>query len=229
MRTSNRIVAALGCALAANFVACSDALAPRDEAQRLAVHFDSLWADASSHSSGNAGLAVRATALTLIETPLALGANPTSFSVITSTGAERWHAVMIGLSPAEAFDQPFSLYAYRDDDAHTLLLASIRSDGHVDATLIANDSIPVFASRASGDASALTPGRGCASISGLRNPDVLQPNASTFTCTVGRFTARFTLDFPSHSGVDSALTNISFGETTFNGVQLTRIDAASQP
>lgn len=228
MRTSIRLGAMLCCALAASIIACSDALAPREEAQRLAAHFDSLWADASSRSTGNDGNAVRASTLTLIETPLALGANPTAFTVITSAGAERWYGVMLALSPADAFDQPFSLFAYRDADAHTMLLASFRSDGSVDATLITNDSIPVFESRASGAASALAPGHGCAAVSGLQNPGVGAPS-SQFRCTIGRFTTHLALDFPSRAGVDSALTNISFGATTFNGVQLTRIDSTAHP
>jgi len=228
MRTSTRPAAALCCAFAAIIVACSDSLAPREEAQQLAAHFDALWADASSRSTGSDGLAVRASTLTLIETPLALGANPTAFTIVTATGAERWHGVMLALSPADAFDQPFSLFAYRDADAHTMLLASFRPDGSVDATLIANDSVPIFASRASGAASALAPGRGCVRISGLENPDVVEPGAQ-FDCTIGRFTARLALDFPARAGVDSALTNLSFGETTFNGVQLTRTGDAAHP
>lgn len=229
MRKSDWLAATRCCALIGTMVACSDSLGPEHAAQRLAGHFDSLWVAANSRSAGNDGYAVRASTLTLIETPLALGASPTSFAVITSTGAEQWRGVMWALSPAEAFAQPFSLFAYRDSDAHTFLFASFHPDGSVSATMITNDSVAVFDSRAFGAAAALSSGRTCVSTPGLENPGAVAPSPANFSCTMGRFTARLALDFPSREGMDPALTNLSFGETAFNGVQLTRRDSTSHP
>ena len=77
MRTSAWLSAALFGTLTVVAVACSDATGPGENAQRLAEHFDSLWAEADSLSARSHGYAVRASALTALETPFAYGADPT--------------------------------------------------------------------------------------------------------------------------------------------------------
>lgn len=216
MRTSARLAIALFGALALVAVACSDATGPGANAQRVAAHLDSLWAAAIAH-----GDAVRAGALTALETPVAYGADPTEITVRTAAGAERWRGVI--LSSAYSTSQPFSLLAYRESDAHTILLVSIRSTGDAGATMITNDSVLVLATTGSGTAAKRSLDRACAVATGLANPGIALPNPARFTCRVGRFTAQLSLIFPAATGMDPALRAIFVGETTVSGVELAAV------
>ena len=216
MRMSAWLATALIGTLTLVAVACSDATGPGANARRVAEHLDSLWATAIAH-----GDAVRAGALTALETPVAYGADPTEITVRTAAGTERWRGVI--LSSAYNTSQPFTLLAYRESDAHTILLVSIRSNGDAAATMITNDSVLVLATAGSGTAAKRSLDRACVVATGLANPGIARPNPARFTCGVGRFTVQLSLIFPSATSVDPALRSVFVAETTANGVEIAAV------
>jgi hypothetical protein len=229
MRRSAWLAAALLCILTVVAVACSDATGPGENALRLAKHFDSLWSAADSQSASSHGNAVRASALTALETPVAYGADPTDITVSTAAGTERWKGVILASAPTGASGQPVTLLTYRELDAHTLLLVSLQPDGDASATMITNDSVIVLATAGSGAAAKRSLDRECTSATALANPGVALPSPTRFTCKVGRFTVQLALIFPSATGVDPALRNIFVAETTVNGVELAALSGQGVP
>jgi hypothetical protein len=222
MRTSAWLVATLLGTLTVVAVACSDATGPGENAQRVARHLDSLWAEASSQAAHSHGYAVRAGALTALETPVAYGADPVDISVRTAAGTEQWKGVIV-TSVSGASAQPVSLLMYRESDAHTILLVAIRPDGDASATMITNDSVLVLATAGSGTAATRSLDRDCTSAPGLTNPGVGLPNPARFTCRVGRFASQLSLIFPSAAGMDPALRSVFVAETTLNGVEVAEL------
>lgn len=229
MRTSAWLAAALLCVLAVVAVACSDATGPGRNARRLAEHFDSLWVEADSLSARSHGYAVRASALTALETPFAYGADPTDITVRTADGTEHWNGVILAVAPTDASDHPVSLLAYREPDAHTILLLSIQPNGDATATMVTNDSVLVLATAGSGATAKRSLDRECASTTTLANPAVALPSPTRFTCKVGRFSAQVALIFPSATGMDPALRNIFVATTTVNGVELAAVSGQGAP
>lgn len=223
MRTPASQAAALFCILTFVGAACSDATGPGESALRLAEHFDALWAQADSQPGQSLGRAVRVSALTALETPIAYGADPTDIAVRTASGTEHWKGVILAGTPADASARPVSFLAYRESDAHTLLLVSLQPDGDAEATMVTNDSVVVLATAGSGAATKRSLDRDCTSATTLANPGVALPSPTRFTCEVGRYTVHVSLIFPAATGVDPALRNFFVAETTVSGAELAAV------
>ena len=109
------------------------------------------------------------------------------------------------------------LLAYRDADAHTLIATVQTSNGTlVSTSLVANDTVVVPASTASGSITQTGTGAACATPpAALTNPVIT--TASQATCLLATYSATLSASFPETDGVDPALTQLSFPLTTFAG------------
>jgi hypothetical protein len=109
------------------------------------------------------------------------------------------------------------LLAYRDADAHTLIVTVQLANGtFVGTSLMANDTVVVHASTASGSITQTDTGASCATPpTGLSNPVIT--TASQATCLLATYSAALSASFPETDGVDPVLTQLSFPLTTFAG------------
>jgi hypothetical protein len=186
----------------------------------LAVHFDSLYVAAKALSAGDTNYHFRATALSDLELPSAFGAEPTTISVTTAGGAESWKGFIfeeVMLNHGAPADSGRFLLAYRDADAHTLIATVVLANGTLASTsLVANDTVVVPASSASGSVTQTAVGASCATPpAALTNPVIT--TASQATCLLATYSSTLSATFPETSGVDPALTQLSFPLTTFAG------------
>ena len=188
----------------------------------LAVHFDSLYAQAKAKSTSDTMYKFRSVALSDLELPAAFGATPTNITVTTASGTETWKGFVfeeVLTNSGTPTDSGRFVIAYRDPEAHTVFVTTLKADGSsVGASLVANDTIIVHASSNAGSVTQTSVGATCdAPPSGLTNPVIATAQQST--CLSATYSATLTLGFPATSGVDAALTQISFPTTTFSGVR----------
>lgn len=188
--------------------------------KNAAVHFDSLYVAAKALSAADTSYAFRATALSDLELPAAFGATPTSVAVTTASGAESWKGFVfqeVMTSNGVPADSGRLLLAYRDADAHTLVVTVQLANGtFVGTSLMANDTVVVHASSASGSITQTATGASCPTPpTGLTNPVIT--TASQATCLLATYSATLSASFPATDGVDPALTQLSFPLTTFAG------------
>jgi hypothetical protein len=188
----------------------------------LAVHFDSLYVAAKALSATDTNYDFRATALSDLELPSAFGATPATIPVTTAAGSESWKGFIfeeVMLDNGAPADSGRFLLAYRDADAHTLIATvQIASGAFVGTSLLANDTVVVPASSASGSITQTGTGAGCATPpAALTNPVIT--TASQATCLLARYSATLSATFPATAGVDPALTQLSFPLTTFAGAR----------
>lgn len=225
MHFAPRLAFVTGFVILAITAACgSDSTGPGDggTTPSLARHLDSLYVQAKAQSTTDTMFRFRSVALSDLELPTAFGATPTNISVTTASGSETWKGFVFeevltnGGTPT---DSGRLVLAYRDADAHTLIVTAFLANGSsTGATLVTNDTVVVHANANAGSATLVSTGDACpAAPSGLTNPVIATANQAT--CLSATFTATLTLGFPATAGVDAALTQISFPATTFSGVR----------
>ena len=222
MQLAPRSALATTIAIVITIAACGgDSTGPHEVTKTdLAVHFDSLYVTAKGLSATDTNYNFRATALSDLELPSAFGAAPAAVAVTTAAGTESWKGFVfqeVMLSNGVPSDSGRLLLAYRDADAHTLMVTVLLANGDfVGTSLMANDTVVVRASSASGSITQTGIGASCATpASGLANPVIA--TASQATCLLATFSAAFAASFPETAGVDPALTELSFPLTTFAG------------
>ena len=186
----------------------------------LAVHFDSLYVAAKALSAGDSNYDFRATGLSDLELSSAFGAAPTTIAVTTASGNESWKGFIfeeVMLNHGAPADSGRFLLAYRDADAHTLIATVVLANGTLAPTfLVANDTVVVPASSASGSVTQTAVGASCPTPpTALTNPVIT--TASQATCLLATYSATLSATFPETAGVDPALTQLSFPLTTFAG------------
>ena len=186
----------------------------------LAVHFDSLYVTAKALSAGDTSYDFRATALSDLELPSAFGAAPATVTVTTASGTESWKGFVfqeVMLNSGAPADSGRFLLAYRDADAHTVIATVALADGSlVSTSLLANDTVVVPATSATGSITQTSTGASCATPpTGLTNPVIA--TASQATCLLATYSATLSATFAQTDGVDAALTQLSFPLTTFAG------------
>jgi hypothetical protein len=186
----------------------------------LATHFDSLYATAKALSATDTNYDFRTIALSDLELPAAFGATPTNIVMTTATGTESWKGFVfeeVLTNNGTPSDSGRLLLAYRDADAHTLIVTVLRANGSSEgASLMSNDTVIVQASSNAGTITQTAVGASCpAPPSGLSNPVIA--TAAQATCLMATYSATLTLGFPAATGVDPALTHLSFPPTTFAG------------
>jgi hypothetical protein len=227
MHFAPRLAFVTGFVILAVTAACgSDSTGPGDgdggATPILARHFDSLYVQAKAQSTSDTMFKFRSVALSDLELPAAFGATPTNISVTTASGTETWKGFVFeevltdGGTPT---DSGRLVLAYRDPDAHTLIVTAFLANGaSTGASLVTNDTVVVHANANAGSVTLVSTGAECpAAPSGLTNPVIATANEAT--CLSATFTATLTLGFPATDGVDAALTQISFPTTTFSGVR----------
>jgi hypothetical protein len=223
MQLAPRLALASAIAVITATAACSsDSTGPGQIATNSALHFDSLYVQAKALSAADTNYDFRATALSDLELPAAFGATPASLSVTTAAGAETWKGFVfeeVMANNGTPSDSGRLVLAYRDGDAHTLVVTVQLANGSFSGTsLMTNDTVVVPASSASGNVALNSTGAACpAPPSGLTNPVIA--TAEQATCLSAQFGATLTLDFPAATGVDPALTHVAFPLTTFAGVR----------
>lgn len=225
MRLFARLTLAATCCTLVLTSACSDSTSPNNsqDAAHLAAHFDSLYVTAAALANGSPGYAARATLLSLVEVAPAFGATASAVTVSTANGTEHWNGFELedvtsqGGTPS---DTTYLLVAYREAEAHTLLLAFYRADGSIeDGGIFANDTLSIEATDFQGSTARTSLGSACTQpSSSLQNPDLT--TLASLPCNTAKFSASLALLVPSVQNVDPALTSLSFSTTTFNGVRV---------
>jgi hypothetical protein len=221
MRLSARFGAAMSFIAIAFAAACgSDSTGPSasDQPSRVAQHFDSIYTEAQALSdAGHDAFALRAELATLIEVNAAFGAAPAPITVTTHNGTEHWKGYEL-LELGSSSDSTYVLLAYREADAHTVAVVYFRGDGTIQqAALVTNDTLVVEPNDGSGATSVTQTGATCGAISSaLTNP--LLTSVSIASCNIAKFGTSLSLQMPSTTGMDAALTSLSFPVTTVNGI-----------
>jgi len=225
MRPSMRLGFLASLAGIAITAACSDSSGPKaiEKAPEIAARFDSIYVDAVARSdSGTNGFETRELVVSLLEIPAALGATPSTLSVTTASGNEQWKAYeFVELNPPNTTpDSTFVLLAYREANAHTVLVVFFDSTGTEQITgLFTNDTLEVQSTTGGGATTLNSVGDACATPpSTLVNPQFDTPLTSS--CALANFRTSVSLQFQTSPSVDAALASLTFPLTTINGLRL---------
>lgn len=225
MRPSMRLGVLASLAAIAMTAACSDSSGPgtTEQASDIAARFDSIYVDAFGRSdSGNNGFETRVLVASLLEIPAALGATPSTLNVTTASGSEQWKAYeFVELTaPNTPPDSSFVLLAYREANAHSVLVVFFDSTGSPNtAGLITNDTLAVQIDSGAASTSLLSVGDPCgAPPSTLVNPQFDTPLTSS--CALANFRTSVSLQFQTSPSVDAALASLTFSPTTINGIRI---------
>jgi len=220
MRTSARLHVAAIFLVTSIATACgSDSTGPSQTPGSVAQHFDSLYVEASDLSDSIDAFGARASLLTIFEVPPALGASPSTITVTTASGVEHWKAFEF----SEQFtptDSGFAFLAYREADAHTVILIEYNGDGTIsDGALITNDTLGADITGGSGSTSLTSTSAACGTPpASLTNPQVGTIEFSS--CTLAKFLTSLTLSTQTSSHIDPALASIEMDGVTVNGIRL---------
>ena len=223
MHFASRAWLAAALAILASTAACgSDNSTGPGPTTNLAARFDTLYLAAKATSATDTNFVFRTSALSDLELPAAFGATATSISVTTASGTESWKGFVfeeVMTNSGTPVDSGRLFLAYRDADAHTLIATVVLANGtFVSTALMANDTVVVHASNTSGSITQTAVGATCPTPpSGLTNPVIA--TALQATCLAATYSAALSFTFPATSGVDPALTQLSFPLTTFPGVR----------
>jgi hypothetical protein len=220
MQLAPRSALAAAIAILAATAACGGDSTGPGGTTNLAVHFDSLYVAAKALSATDTSYDFRVIALSDLELPAAFGATPVDIAVTTATGTESWKAFVfeeVVTDSGAPADSGRFLLAYRDADVHTLFVTVLLANGSTEgASLMTNDTVVVHATSNAGSITQTAVGASCpAPPAGLTNPVIA--SAAQATCQLATFRATLTLGFPATTGVDPALTQLSFPLTTFAG------------
>lgn len=225
MRPSMRLGFLASFAAIALTAACSDSSGPSatETASDIAARFDSIFVDAVARSdSGTNGFETRELVASLLEISAALGATPSTLNVTTASGSEQWKAYeFVELTaPNTTPDSSFVLLAYREANAHTVLVVFFDSTGSPQtAGLITNDTLAVQVDSGATSTSLLSVGDACGTPpSTLVNPQFDTPLASS--CALASFRTSASLQFETSASVDAALASLTFSLTTVNGIRI---------
>ena len=160
--------------------------------------------------------------LPLLEIPAALGALPSTVTVTTASGTEHWKGYeFVELSrPGAPLDSEFVFLAYREAAAHTVIAVFFDSTGAGHAGgVITNDTLSVSPNTANGTTHLVSLGATCGTPSAsLVNPDF--HTAFFSSCSLATFQTTLAMSFPTTTGVDPALTSLSFPATMINGLRI---------
>jgi hypothetical protein len=231
MRHLVHLTAAAACCALVFTTACSDSTGPNNsqDPSHVAAHFDSLYVEASSlgTDAGNG----RAQLLSLLELAPAFGAKPADVTVTTGSATEHWKGFeleevqMDGDTPS---DTTYLLLAYRESDAHTVLVAYYNAAGAIeDGGVFVNDTLSVEANDGTGTSSRTSLGAACGTASAsLTNPEFAE--FESLPCNTATFSTSMTLVVPETDGLDPALETLSLPVTTFNGLRIQDAAEAGQ-
>jgi hypothetical protein len=205
--------------------ACSDSSGPSaaDTASEIAARFDSIYVDAVARSdSGNNGFETRELVASLLEIPPALGATPATINVTTASGSEQWKAYeFVELTaPNTTLDSAFVLLAFREANAHTVLVVFFDSTGAPQtAGLITNDTLSAQPTNGSGATTLLSLGDACGTPPAtLVNPEF--DSSLSSSCALANFHTSVSLQFSTSPNIDAALASLAFPLTTINGIRI---------
>ena len=206
------------------------------KAGTLAQHFDTLYQHAKASSVSDTNFTFRAQVLSDLELAAAFGAAPTTITVTTASGTEQWKGFVFEElhTTSGVVDSATFIVAYRDSLVHTMVLSGFLANGtSLGSFLLANDTLGIASTSRTESASLTSEGSSCSTpIAGLVNPIIAA--AGTTTCTSAQFDAALALGFPATTGVDAALTAVSFPTTSIAGERFvdagtagSRVDLAS--
>jgi hypothetical protein len=220
MQLAPRSALAAAIAILTTMAACGGGSTGPGTATSRAGHFDSLYVAAKALGATDTNYNFRATALSDLELPAAFGGTPSNIAMTTASGTESWKGFAfeeVLTSNGTPSDSGRLFLAYRDADAHTLFVTVLLANGSsVGASLMTNDTVVVHASSNAGSITQTAVGSSCpAPPTGLTNPVIA--TASQSTCLLATYSATLTFTFPATTGVDPALTQLSFAPTTFAG------------
>jgi hypothetical protein len=220
MHTTARLRVAASIVAITLTAACgSDSTAPQSPSQ-VASHFDSLFVEADNRSDTVSAYGSRAALLTLFEVPPALGASPASISVTTANGVEHWKAFEFDDLFNSGTDSTFFFMAYREADAHTVIVIQFNGDGSInDGVLITNDTLAANITDGGGSTTLLSTSGSCGAPSAsLLNPAM--NNLFIASCTLAKFRTSLTLTSQTSAHIDPALASITMNAVSVNGVRV---------
>jgi hypothetical protein len=229
MRLPARLNIAVTLLVISVVAACGDSTGPKGPtAAQVAAHFDSIAIQAQAQSETNEIYSTRNLLATLIELPAALGASPASVNVTTANGSESWKAYeLVAVPSTNPADSVFFLLMYRDADAHTALLVTFDSAGVGNGGgIITGDTISVNPSDASATTTLSSVTTACSTpSSSLLNPQLA--SLTIGTCNLAHFSTSLHLTSPSTTGMDAALTSVSFTNASVNGVRVVESESGA--
>jgi len=197
------------------------------KAGTLAQHFDTLYQHAKASSASDTNFNFRAEAISDLDLAAAFGAAPTNITVTTSTGTEQWKGFVFEElhDSSGVVDSATFIVAYRDSLVHTMVLSGFLGNGtSLGSYLLANDTLRIASISRTQSATLTSVGSACPTpIAGLVAPVIA--TAETTTCTSAQFDAALSLGFPATTGVDPALTSVSFPTTSIAGERF--VDAST--
>jgi hypothetical protein len=196
-----------------------------DTPSSVAQHFDSIYVQSHALSNGGSNaFELRAQLATLIEVNAAFGATPSAVTVHTASGTEHWKGYQL-LEINSGGDTTYLLLAYRDASAHSVAVIYFDGAGAISqAALVTNDTVIVQSTSRSGSTSLTSTGATCGAISSaLLNPGLTSVDIAS--CNLATFNTTASMQLPSTTGVDAALTSFSMSGATVNGIRV--VDAGS--
>jgi hypothetical protein len=197
-----------------------DSTGPSQSPSSVAAHFDSLYVQAAAHGDSSNAYSARSLFLSLFELPPALGASPASITVTTAGGVEHWKAFEFVDVTSNSSDSGFFFLAYRENAAHTILLAEYNGDGtSTGGALVTNDTLVVNVTNGTGSTSLTSTSATCGTPSAsLVNPEI--PTIAFSSCHLAKFLTTLSLTTQTSASIDPALASISISSATVNGVRL---------
>jgi len=220
-------------------VACSDSSGPS-----AAVHFDQLYnqvcqlaidsASIGSRPDPGSPFWPRCSALAILVSAVASGAEPSHLQVGTAAGDQTWGAIVVAEVDTEpdgsVNDSSFSLVAYSDAKATTMVVAQYGATAfgftnfgsalYTDAPLtISGSGGPVaFSTRSAGSP--------CWDVPGLTNPfgsdtsDYMPIEYAPSVCHLATFTVEMATTFAATPGLNPAFRAIEIATQPVNGVRV---------
>lgn len=203
----------------------SDSTGPGQSSTALAAHFDSIAVAAKLKSETISAYSVRALLASYLEISAAYGATPSSVDVTTHNGVEHWKAYEVLSLPHSGADSTFLFLAYRDANAHTVVIAFFDSTGTIsDAGIITNDTLGLDITSGGGSTSLVSASGACAIPSpSLQNPLIAELAVSSCSLAKFRTMVDFTVDAPA--AADPALASLHMSLSSINGIRA--VDAQS--
>lgn len=220
-------------------VACSDSSGPS-----AAVHFDQLYNQVCQQAVDSASIAgrpdpgnpywPRCTALAILVSATASGAEPSRIQVGTAAGDQTWNAIVLAqadtLPDGSTDDSSFFLVAYSDTKATTVVVSEFDATAYgftnFGSAIYTEKPITLSGSGPPGTFSTASIGSPCRDVPGLTNPfgsdtsDYMPIEYAPSVCRVATFNVQTAATFAATPGLNPVYQTIAIAKQPVNGVRV---------
>ncbi|HTD60551.1 MAG TPA: hypothetical protein VK679_07855 [Gemmatimonadaceae bacterium] len=228
-------------------VACSDSSGPS-----AAVRFDQLYnqvcqlaidsASIDSRPDPGSPFWPRCTALAILVSAAASGAEPSPIQVGTAAGDETWGAIVVAEVDTEpngsVDDSSFSLVAYSDAKATTMVVAQYGASAFgftgFGTALYTDAPLTISGTGGPGVFSTRSVGSPCRDVQGVTNPfgsdtsDYMPIEYAPSVCHLATFTVQVATTFAATPGLNPAFQSIDIAMQPVNGVRVINHNVATE-